>query len=195
MRRLTGLLCAALLIALTGGGADANSYKEESFTCSGWANNSEYGCKISGANNNNAPFSFNMVNPMAYIVERTWARARLADVSSWTEVADHKANIASGSGVSFRFDEEWIAAQLSTDVATLQSKGFEFRFKIKSVGGGSGREDTCKVSEVAYNASSGTWSWRQKSADDWKPAGQDHAFTYKAGGSVNAVTCRVDKIS
>jgi len=195
MRRPAMLFCAALSVNVAAGIAQADTYKVEDFSCDGWADTLERGCKIAGANNNNAAFSFNMVNPMSYIVERTWVRARLAGDSSWTEVDDHKANIASGRGASFRFDEEWIARKLHSDVETLQSKGFEFRFKIKSVGGGSGRQDTCKFSEVTYNTAGGTWSWRQNGSSDWKPAGKGHAFTYKAGGSVNAVKCHVDNIS
>lgn len=195
MRRLAIFFSAALSVNVAAGIAQADSYKIEDFGCDGWADTTERGCKIAGANNNNAAFSFNMVNPMAYIVERTWVRARRAGDSSWIEVDDHKANITSGRGVSFRFNEEWIAGKLHTDVETLQSKGFNFRFKIKSVGGGSGREDTCKLAEVAYDADKGTWSWRQKGSSDWKPAGKGHAFTYKAGGSVNAVKCHVDVIS
>jgi len=156
VRRLATFLCAALSLNLAAGTVQADSYKIEDFGCDGWASNPEIGCRHAGANNNNAAFSFNMVNPMAYIVERTWVRARLTGESSWTEIDDHKANITSERGLSYRFDEEWIAGKLNTDVETLQSKGFDFRFKIKSVGGGSGREDTCKLAVVAYNEATGT---------------------------------------
>jgi hypothetical protein len=197
MKQLIGSLTAAIWIVAVSGAAGANSYKVEAFTCNQVANNLEYGCKISGGNNNNAAFSFNLVNPSSYIVERTWARARLADESSWTEIADQKGNIASGAGLSFRFDEEWIAGKLNTNVDTLRAKGYQFRFKIKSVGGGAGREDTCDIAEVAYNASSGIWSWRKKenTGSSWDPAGEGHAFVYKAGGSVNAVKCRFELTS
>ena len=171
--------------------AEDASFREKDFRCDTAYNTNEKGCKEGSKKHTKGQFNFNLVNPMAYVVERTWLRARLADDKNWTEVRNRSANIQSVDGVSFQFNEQWIAQKLGTDVATLRQKGYHFRPKIKSVGAGAGREDKCKRSEVSYDDDSAKWTWRKEGGSKSYPAEKGHTFVYKASGSVNDVKCAI----
>jgi hypothetical protein len=181
----------ALSLGLISSAFAAGSHKQTGFKCDGGAFASNADCAAAAAGEATEPFNFSVVNTASYTVSTVWLRARLAGADDWTQIGKQTSNVEKSKGVLFGFDADWLADKLDTDVATLQSKGFQVRAKIESEGTGGGREDKCPTAEVQYVASKDQWQWREKSAGgDWNLAAKGYVYVTDAGGSSNSVKCK-----
>lgn len=186
-------LATAAVLALAPPALAGGSINEKGFNCAGGTDTGDSdSCRSKARDAAIYEFSFAVINNSSYDLEHAILKAKLATDSNWSEVREHSANINDHEGVTFSFDDAWIADKLGTDTTTLETTGFYVRGEIRSVysgGGGTQKQTNCPIVQLKYQ--SGEWRYNKKDQNTTYPATKNQAFMWKPEGTAGNVSCKV----
>ena len=190
---MNNLALPATLVAIVAMFAFAQSAIAEAEISEVGFNCNNGGCRSNARDAAKYQFSYALINNSSYIVKRVILKARVIGWSKCLEVRTHHSNTNTQNGVTFSFNEEWIADTFDVGVAELKKNGFEVRGNIRSTyeDNMSRKETNCPIVEVRYDAEKDEWRYNRKDQNTTFEAEPGNVFMWKAAGTAGHVDCKV----